>query len=86
MCFSAGRASDFSCIVVRHRGRNINMSRGLSTADRDCSKGTKIWFVDLEIRFIFKQVCFGAFDSSENCFVIEFVCGNWRREYHFSHL
>lgn len=69
MCFSAGRASDFSCIVVRHRGRNINMSRGLSAEDRDCSKGTKIWFADLEISFLFKQLF-----SSENCFMIEFSC------------
>lgn len=38
MCFSAGRVSDFSCIVDQHRGRNINMSRELSAVGRDCSK------------------------------------------------
>lgn len=48
MCFSAGRAFDFSCIEVRRRDRSTSKSPESSRVDRDCWKGTSVWFAGLE--------------------------------------
>lgn len=79
MCFSAGRAFDSSCRAGRRRGRSTNMSRGWSAVGRGCSRGTKIWFADLEISFIYcntwgmrhgRWVERKRSERGENCFVI----------------